>query len=680
MTNNNNPLLQTWDTPFGVPPFRDIEEDHFMPAFHAAMELHCQEIAVIADQQAAPTFENTIEALEKSGDTLSRVSAAFFNLSAAHTNEALQDIQVQVSPLLSRHYSTISLNATLFARIEALTEADLDLSAEQARVLERYHTGNIRAGAKLKGDDRDRIAAISERLAEIGTQFAQNMLADESDWEMVLEEGDLDGLPDFLRAQAANEAMARGHDGKFVITLSRSSIEPFLMSSARRDLRERAFTAWAKRGDNDDANDNKAVIAETMALRAEKAKLLGFANFADFRLDDQMAKEPARARDLLLQVWAPAKKIAASEKKKLQDMAQDDGENFDIAPWDWRYYAEKVRKAEFDIDASDVKPYLQLDQMIDAAFDTATKLFGLQFRSVDDVPTYHPDIQVWEVLDDKGDHLGLFMGDYFARSSKRSGAWMTGFREQENLTGRVRPIVCNVCNFAKGADGQPTLLSFDDARTLFHEFGHALHGLMSDVTYPTISGTNVARDYVELPSQLFEHWLSEPQILTQFALHHETGEPMPQDLLDRLQAAENFNQGFTTVEFVASALVDMELHLRDDFTDFDIGTAEQEILADIGMPAEIIMRHRSPHFGHIFAGDGYAAGYYSYMWSEVMDADAFQAFEETGDIFDKEIATRLKTEIYSSGGRQDPADAFRAFRGRDPKAEALLRKRGLDAV
>jgi peptidyl-dipeptidase Dcp len=678
MTERDNPLLQAWDTPFGVPPFGDIVDGDFMPAFQVAMDHHASEISEIADQAGTPTFVNTIEALEKSGETLSRVSAAFFNLAAADANDELQDIQRQVSPLLSRHYSAIYLNETLFGRIEALIAADLELTAEQARVLERYHTGNIRAGARLTGDDRDRMAALSQRLAEIGTQFAQNMLADESDWEMVLEDTDLDGLPDFLRAQAASEANDRGYEGKFVITLSRSSIEPFLMFSARRDLREKAFTAWAKRGDNADGNDNKAVIAETLALRAEKARLLGFESFADFRLDDQMAKEPSQARDLLMQVWSRAKKVVKTETQKLQEMAQQEGENFDIAPWDWRHYAEKVRKAEFDIDASDVKPYLQLDKMIEAAFDTATRLFGLQFRPARDVPTYHPDIKVWEVLDDKGDHLGLFMGDYFARSSKRSGAWMTGFREQENLTGRIRPIVCNVCNFAKGADGQPTLLSFDDARTLFHEFGHALHGLMSEVTYPSISGTNVARDYVELPSQLYEHWLSEPQVLSQFALHHETGEPMPQDLLDRLQAAENFNQGFATVEFVASALVDMDLHLQDDFEDFDIDAAEQQILADIDMPDEIIMRHRSPHFAHIFAGDGYAAGYYSYMWSEVMDADAFQAFEEAGDIFDEKIASRLKEEIYSSGGRQDPADAFKAFRGRSPKVEALLRKRGLE--
>jgi peptidyl-dipeptidase Dcp len=678
MSSTKNPLLQEWDTPFGVPPFDRIETTHFLPAFDAAIDLHAEEVAAVAAQAALPNFANTIEALEVSGRALERVAAAFFNLASAHTDDELQAIQMEISPKLARHNSALYLNQALFDRIEKLVTTKPDLSDEQARVLERYHSNFVRAGARLQGADRDTMTAIGEQLATLGTQFGQNMLADESSWELVLEEGeDLDGLPNFLKAQAADEAKDRGYDGKYVITLSRSSIEPFLMFSARRDLREKAFMAWTRRGDGGGETDNKQVIAETMALRLQKAQLLGFDNFAAFRLDDQMAKQPQTARDLLMQVWAPARERADQERGKLQAMVRAEGGNFDIAPWDWRYYAEKVRKAEHDIDEAEIKPFLQLDRMIEAAFDTAAKLFGLSFRVVDDVPTYHPDIRVWEVMDKAGAHLGLFMGDYFARSSKRSGAWMTGFREQENLTGRVRPIVCNVTNFAKGPAGEATLLSFDDARTLFHEFGHALHGLMSDVTYPSISGTNVARDYVELPSQLYEHWLSQPEILQRFAVHHKTGEAMPKSLLQRLMAAENFNQGFATVEFVASALVDMDLHLKEDFDGFDIAAEEAKVLAQIGMPDEIVMRHRSPHFAHIFAGDGYAAGYYSYMWSEVMDADAFTAFEEAGDIFDKDIAEKLGREIYASGALRDPALAYEAFRGRGPKVDALMDKRGL---
>ena len=678
MSSTENPLLQEWDTPFGVPPFGNIRTEHFLPAFDAAIALHAKEAETIAAQAAAPDFENTIESLELSGGTLERVAAAFFNLASADTNDALQEIQTQVSPLLARHNSALYLNQKLFDRIETLVAAKHELSVEQARVLERYHSNFIRAGARLQGEDRNTMTALGEQLASLGTQFGQNMLADESSWELVLEAGkDLEGLPDFLKAQAADEAKDRGYDGKYVITLSRSSIEPFLMFSARRELREKAFAAWTRRGDGDNETDNKQVIAETMALRLQKARLLGFDSFAAFRLDDQMAKTPQTARDLLMQVWAPARERADQEQAKLQAMVREEGGNFDIAPWDWRYFSEKVRKAEHDIDEAEIKPFLQLDNMIEAAFHTASKLFGLSFRSVDDVPTYHPDIRVWEVLDKAGDHVGLFMGDYFARASKRSGAWMTGFREQENLSGRVRPIVCNVTNFAKGPAGEATLLSFDDARTLFHEFGHALHGLMSDVTYPSISGTNVARDYVELPSQLFEHWLSQPETLQRFALHHKTGEPMPESLLKRLMAAENFNQGFATVEFVASALVDMDLHLKENFDGFDISSEEAKVLEQIEMPKAIVMRHRSPHFAHIFAGDGYAAGYYSYMWSEVMDADAFTAFEEAGDVFDKSTAEKLGREIYASGSMQDPALAYEAFRGRGPKVDALMKKRGL---
>lgn len=685
-TTSDNPLLDEWDTPFGLPPFAKITDDHFAPAFKSAFAVHRDEIAGIAGSSDAPNFENTITALEKSGEALRKVSAVFYNLSGSHTNPAIQKIERDIAPVRAKHYNDMLLNRDLFARVDALTKDTSSLTAEQARVLERYHTMFVRAGAGLQGDARNRAAAIKQRLAELGTQFSQNVLADEADYVLHLtDEADLSGLPPHLKSAAARNAKERGYDGGFAITLSRSSIEPFLQFADRRDLREQAFSAWAARGEKDGASDNRKVAAEIVALRAELASLLGFANFASFKLDDQMAKTPAAVRSLLTQVWDQAVARAAEECAKLQETAQAGGGNFAIAPWDWRYYAEKVRKAEYDFDGSSVEPYLQLDKMIEAAFDTAHRLFGLTFRALPDVSLYHPDARAYEVLDRHGGHLGVFIGDYFARPSKRSGAWMSNFRDQHKLDGdgneEVRPIIVNVANFAKGADGQPSLLTFDDARTLFHEFGHALHGLMSDVTYPMISGTSVARDFVELPSQLYEHWLSQPDVLRRFARHCETGAAMPEDLLEKLQAAENFNQGFATVEYVSSALVDLDLHeLGTDEAKIDITDFERQSLSKIDMPDAIIMRHRTPHFSHVFAGDGYSAGYYSYMWSEVMDADAFEAFEETGDPFDSDTASRLAKHIYTAGGTQDPAEAYKAFRGRAPEVKALMKKRGFEAA
>ncbi len=458
--------------------------------------------------------------------------------------------------------------------------------------------------------------------------------------------------------------------------LARSSVEPFLQSSARRDLREKAFLAWIARGDGGGATDNKAIIAETVRLRAERARLLGYPCFARYRLEDAMAKTPEAVRALLERVWKPARDRAMADRDALQAIAQAEGGNFTLAPWDWRYYAEKLRKARFDIDAAEIAPYLALDKMIEAAFDTAGRLFGLAFRERHDVPVWHPDVRVWEVTGPGAKFLGLFFGDYFARSSKRSGAWMTTLRTQEKLGGDIRPLVINVMNFAKAGAGEPTLLSFDDARTLFHEFGHGLHGLLSDVTYPMISCTRVATDFVELPSQLYEHWLERPEVLRRFATHYRTGEPMPEELLKRLIAARTFNQGFATVEYLASALVDLEFHLLAAPDGLDPAAFEADVLRKIGMPAEIVMRHRSPHFQHVFSGGGYASGYYSYMWSEVLDADAFEAFEDSGDVFDPATAARLRDDILAAGGSRDPGDAYTAFRGRLPTPDALLRKRG----
>ncbi|MEP6355133.1 MAG: M3 family metallopeptidase [Hyphomicrobiales bacterium] len=675
-----NPLLSIWDTPFELPPFNDIETAHFSEAFEAALLDNVAEVSKVANNKEAPTFKNTIEALELSGNSLSNVAGVFYNLSGAHTNPDLQEIERDMAPKLAAHSTKITMNAALFARIDALFEAreSLGLNDEENRVLERYHSQFVRAGAKLEGADRTRMAEVSKRLATLGTTFSQNVLADEGAYELVLEsEDDLAGLPDFLISAAASAATERGHDGKHVITLSRSLIEPFLQFSSRRDLREVAFKAWTARGEKGGESDNRALIAETLSLREERANLLGFDTFADFKLDDQMAKTPEAVRDLLIKVWEPAKTRAAEEAMKLQALANQEGANFDIAPWDWRYYSEKVRHAEHDLNEAEIKPYLQLDKMIDAAFDTAGRLFGLKFEELSNMPTYHDDVRVFEVKDASDNHVALFIGDYFARASKRSGAWMSAFRSQEKLKGNIRPIIVNVMNFAKAPAGEKTLLTFDDARTLFHEFGHALHGMLSDVTYSIVSGTSVARDFVELPSQLYEHWLGEQEIISKYAIHYQTGEPMPQDLIDRVKAAETFNQGFATVEYVSSALVDLELHTMPASAAQDVTQIEKDILAKIDMPNEIVMRHRTPHFSHVFSGDGYSAGYYSYMWSEVMDADAFQAFKETGDVFDGDMANKLLANIYSAGGSRDPAELYVAFRGQMPQIDALLEGRGL---
>lgn len=675
-----NSLLTSWNTPFEIPPFDAIKPADFAPAFETALVENRAEIEAIANQEAEPTIENTMDAMEKSGKALDRVASVFFNLSGADTSEDLQAVERDIAPVLAKHSTDVLFNADLFARFEALVanKAAFSLSPEQDRVLERYHAMFVRAGARLTGEDRDRMAEINQRLAVITTQFSQNVLKDEADYELILDsEDDLDGLPDFVRAAAAQAAEERGHPGKYAITLSRSIIAPFLQFSKRRDLREIAFKAWSSRGENGGDTDNRALISEIVALRAEKAQLLGFNTFASYKLDDQMAKTPDAVRALLTEVWEPARAQAVVECGKLQDMVRAEGGNFDIEPWDWRYYSEKVRKDEHDLAEEEIKPYLQLDNIIAAAFDTANRLFGVTFEELDGLKLYHPDVRAFEVKNRDGDHVALFFGDYFARPSKRSGAWMSAFRSQEKLSETIHPIIVNVMNFAKSAPGQPTLLTFDDALTLFHEFGHALHGMLSDVTYPFVSGTSVARDFVELPSQLYEHWFSETEVLQKYALHHETGDPMPADLLERLLAAKNFNQGFQTVEYVASALVDLELHLLSGKEPFDATEFEKKVLGDIGMPREIIMRHRTPHFAHVFSGDGYSSGYYSYMWSEVMDADAFDAFSEAGDIFDGATAKKLYEHIYSAGGSVDPAELYTAFRGRMPKIDALLRHRGL---
>ena len=666
-----NPLLGVWETPFDLPPFAAIRDDDFAAAFDTALTEARAAVTGIATQAEPPTFANTIEALELAEDRLDRVAGVFFNLAGADSNPTREALQRDLAPKLAAWGSEKALNPALFARVEAVWQAreGLDLTPEQARLLHLVRRGFVRAGAALAPDQSARMRAINERLAVIGTQFAQNLLADERDWFMDLGEADLDGLPEFLVTAARDAGAERGRPGP-VITLSRSLIVPFLQFSTRRDLREVAFRAWGARGENGGATDNRAIVAETLALRHERAQMLGYADYAAYKLETEMAREPGAVRDLLMRVWAPAKARAEADAAVLETMMHADGINGALEPWDWRYYSEQRRKAEHDLDEAALKPYLSLDAMIGAAFDCANRLFGLEFRPLH-VPLYHPDARAWEVTR-KGEHVAVFIGDYFARGSKRSGAWMSAFHGQRKFGGARRPVIVNVCNFVKG---DPALLSWDDARTLFHEFGHALHGMLSDVSYGALAGTSVARDFVELPSQLYEHWLSVPEVLDRHARHWQTGEAMPADLRDRLLGAATYGQGFATVEYVASALVDMAFH--EGAPPADPMAKQAEVLAGLGMPRAIVMRHATPHFAHVFSGGGYAAGYYSYMWSEVMDADAFAAFEEAGGPFDPGTAARLERFILSAGGSAEADTLYEAFRGRMPGPEALLKGRGL---
>lgn len=668
-----NPLLAEWRTEFALPPFDAITDDHFAPAFEAAIAEGRAAHAVIAQNAEPATFANTIEAMELAGAALDRVAAVFFNLAGSDSNPVREALQRDLSPKLSAYASEITSNKALFARVLTLWDqrAALGLDPEQARVLELYHRMFIRAGAALEGVQAQRMTAIKSRLASIGTQFSQNVLAEERDWVMALDAEALAALPGFLRAATQEAARARAQEGALV-TLNRSLIVPFLEHCPDRSLRKAAYSAWTSRGRNGGATDNRALVKETLELRAERAALLGYESFAAFKLEPEMARAPSAVRDLLMAVWAPAKAAAERDGAVLAALLRADGHDGPLEPWDWRFYAAKRRRADHDLDDAALKPYLGLENMIEAAFDCARRLFGLEFRALD-VALYHQDARAWEVTRD-GRHMAVFIGDFLARPSKRSGAWCSSLRSQRRLGGERRAVVVNVCNFAKG---DPALLSWDDARTLFHEFGHALHHILSDVTHGFVSGTAVARDFVELPSQLYEHWLQVPDVLRTHARHVETDAPMPAAMLERLLAAQNFDQGFATVEYVASALVDLDFH--DGPPPADPMQRQAQVLAEIGLPRAIGMRHATPHFLHVFAGDGYSSGYYSYMWSEVMDADAFAAFIEAGDPFDPETARRLEACVLAAGGSAEPDVLYTRFRGRMPGVEALLRGRGLVA-
>ena len=673
-----NPLLQKWSTPFEMPPFEDIKAAHFPEAFNQALTNHQDEIQAIASQTQAPSFQNTLLALEASGELLNQTSAIFFNLSASHTSPEIQAIERDISPKLAAHSAAMFLNAPLFERINKIHQerTKLGLDAESIRLIERYHLDFVRAGANLKNKDRQSFAHYSEKLASCFTQFSQNVLADEAAFCMVLTEADqLKGLPDFVKSAAKQLAKERGLEqhNAHAFTLSRSSITPFMTFSERRDLRESMWGAWCKRGENPGAHNNENVMKEILKIRLAQARLLGYTNFSEYALADTMAGSAANARDLLMRVWTPARLRAVQEREDLKMLSGLS----DLAAWDWHFWTERVRKEKFDLNEAELKPYLQLHKLMEAMFHVANRLFGVSFKQVENIAKYHNSVTGWEVTSADGKHVGLFLSDNFARSSKRSGAWMSTYRDPMNLTQEVRPIVVNNNNFSQGPEGKPTLLSLDDARTLFHEFGHGLHGLLSQVKYPRLSGTSVLRDFVEFPSQVYENWLMQPQILKEFALHAETGEPMPDALIEKILAAQTFNQGFTTVEYVSSALVDLALHETIDIEHLNFQEFESMTLQSIQMPPAIGMRHRLPHFSHLFSSNSYASAYYVYMWAEVLDADGFDAFLEAGDIFAKEPAKKLYEHIYSAGNRQDPMKAYVAFRGREPTVTPLLTKRGL---
>lgn len=672
-------LLSPWTGPYGgVPPWNLVRVDEFAPAFDAAIKMHDEEIRRIAENSQPPTFENTIVALEDSGRTLRRVTAIFDVHSSNLNVGPIPDIERAVLPKLSEHEDSITQNEALFKRIETLYEGldSVDYTVAQKRLVDDLYKSFVRQGAKLSAQEKTKLSQINKRLASLFTDFSQNVLHDEQSYvTWIADASKLAGLPESIVSAMAAAAKEKGRENAWAVTNTRSSMDPFLTYADNRDLREQVWRTYYNRGDNGDQYDNNTIIAEILKLRAVRAKMLGYETHAHWRLEPQMAKTPEAAMDLMLKVWPKAVARVKEEVADMQKLADEEGAGITIEPWDYRYYAEKVRKAKYDLDFNEVKPYLQLEKLREGMMWAATQLYGLEFKPIKNVPVFHPEVRVWEVLDSDGKHVGLWYLDPYAREGKRSGAWMTDYRAQENMLTPITTIVSNNSNFVKGSSGQPVLISWDDAVTLFHEFGHALHGLCSKVKYPSQSGTSVARDYVEFPSQLNEHWLTTPEVLNKFAVHYETGEPMPQPLLDKIEKAATFNQGFGTVEYLASALIDMKLHLAGE-TPIDPDKFEQETLDALGMPSEIVMRHRTPHFSHVFSSDGYSAGYYSYLWSDALTADAADVFKDAGSFYDPVIAKRLHDSIMSVGDTIDAADGFRAFRGRDVDTKALLKKRG----
>ena len=691
MDPNINPFFQEWNTPYEVPPFLDIKDEHYMPAYEQGMKENLEEIDVIVNNPEAPTFANTIEELERTGKLLSKVGRVFSNLASSNTNPKLQELQRELSPMLSAHYDKISLNEGLFNRVDAIWQnrENLDLTKEQTKLLNDTRKGFVRSGALLSENQKERISEINSKISGLSTSFGQNLLAETNGFELILEASDLEGLSDGVIAAAADAASQKmdaaesdeekdKYKDKYVFTPHRSSMYPFLTESTRRDLREKLYNSYVMRGDNNNDTDNKEIAAQIAKLRAERAQIMGYKTHAHFILDDNMLKTPEEVYDLLYKLWKPAVKRAKVEVADMQAVADSEGNDFKVAAWDWWHYSEKVRKEKYDLDESAIKPYLSLDNVLQGVFNTTNKLWGLNFTEIFDIDLYHPDARIWEVTDKDGSHLGIFIGDYFTRSNKRGGAWMSSFKGQSNLDGRERPIVVNVCNFPAPVGDDPALLSFDNVVTLFHEFGHAMHGTLTDVKYGSMAGTSGPRDFIELPSQLLEHWASEPQVLKSFATHYETGEPIPDELIEKLLNASKFNQGFINTEYLAASLLDMDWHtISADDELKDANKFESESMKKVGLIGEIAPRYRTTYFAHIFSG-GYSSGYYSYVHAAVLDSDAFEAFKEAGDVFDPELSSKLRSSIYSMGSTEEAMDLFVEFRGRKPVIEPLLKVRGLD--
>ena len=691
MDRNINPFFQEWNTPYEVPPFLDIKDEHYMPAYEQGMKENLEEIDLIVNNPEAPTFANTIEELERTAELLSRVGRVFSNLASSNTNPQLQELQRELSPMLSAHYDKISLNEGLFNRVDAIYQnrENIDLTSEQAKLLNDTRKGFVRSGALLSEDQKERISGINSKISGLSTSFGQNLLAETNGFELILEDSDLDGLSDGVIAAAADAASQKmdsaksdeekdKYNDKYVFTPHRSSMYPFLTESTRRDLREKLYNSYVMRGDNNNDTDNKKIAAQIAKLRAERAQIMGYKTHAHFVLEENMLKSPEEVYELLIQLWKPAVKRANVEVADMQAVANAEGQNFDIAAWDWWHYSEKVRKEKYDLDESLIKPYLSLDNVLKGVFNTTNKLWGLTFTEIFDLDLYHPDARIWKVSDKDGSHLGIFIGDYFTRSNKRGGAWMSSFKGQSNLDGMERPIVVNVCNFPAPVGDNPALLSFDNVVTLFHEFGHAMHGTLTNVKYGSMAGTSGPRDFIELPSQLLEHWASEPEVLKSFATHYETGEPIPDELIEKLLNASKFNQGFINTEYLAASLLDMDWHTISADEDLkDANKFELESMKKVGLIGEIAPRYRTTYFAHIFSG-GYSSGYYSYVHAAVLDSDAFEAFKEVGDVFDKDLASKLRATIYSKGSTEEAMDLFVQFRGRKASIEPLLKVRGLD--
>ncbi len=675
-----NPFFSEWTTEFEIPPFNEISKEHYLPAFHKAIEQQNGDIEKIVADQNEPTFKNTVEALEESGALLRKVSSVFDVLNGSMTDDEMQKIDEQVTPLLSNHRDDILFNEALFQRIKAVYDRkeELDLTEEQSTLLEKYYLDFVRGGANLGEEDKAELRKINEELSNLTMKFGQHVLKENNRYELVIEsEEDLAGLPQSVINAAAKAAKDRGHDGKWVFTLHRSSITPFLTYSENRDLREEIFKAYINKGNHDDELDNKTIASRIAYLRAKRARILGYETHAHYVLEENMAKKPENVYDLLLKIWEPALKRSKQERSELQELIYEEGKDFKLEPWDWWYYTEKLKKKKFDLSDEMTKPYFELNNVREGAFYVANQLYGIQFVERTDLPTYHPDVKVFEVKEEDGSPIGVFFADYYSRASKRGGAWMNSFRKQYRLEGKeTTPIVTNNLNLTKPSGDSPTLLTFDEATTLFHEFGHALHGLLSDCTYPRLSGTSVPRDFVELPSQIMEHWAAEPDVLKVYAKHYETGEPIPQELIDKIENAGHFNQGFITVEYLAASFLDMDWHTLSEPVEHDALEFENKSMEKIGMIPEIVVRYRTPYFQHIFSG-GYASGYYSYIWSEVLDCDAFHAFKETS-LFDKETALSFRTNVLEKGGTQDPMILYMNFRGKEPDVKYLLEKRGLE--